>query len=154
VHNKLNLHGQFTGLFWLLLSIFVCVISVQLGFGTFQTPGPGFLLFWSGVCLGVLGILLWLFDYTKKKEKSKTLDLWKGLNWNKVILVILALLVYVLLLPTIGYLIMTFCLLIFLFGTIERSKWWVRTVYALISVTATYVIFYLWLEVYLPRGLL
>ena len=154
MHKKWNLHGQFTGLFWLLLSIFVCAISLQLGFGTFQTPGPGFLLFGSGVALGVLAILLWLIDYAKKKERSRTLDLWKGLNWNKVILVILALLVYVLLLPTLGYLIMTFCLLVFLFGTIERSKWWVRAVYALITVTATYLIFYLWLGVYLPRGIL
>jgi putative tricarboxylic transport membrane protein len=153
VHKHLNLHGQFTGLLWLVLSIFICAISLRLGFGTFQTPGPGFLLFWSGVVLGILAVLLWLIDYAGKKERNKTLDLWRGLNWNKVILVFLALLVYALLLPTIGYLIMTFCLLVFLFSIIERSRWWVRAVFALITVTATYLIFYLWLEVQLPRGI-
>ncbi len=111
------------------------------------------MLFWSGIVLGILAILLWLIDYARKKERSKTLDLWRGLNWNKVILVLFALVAYVLLLPTVGYLIMTFCLLVFLFSIIERSRWWVRPVFALITVTATYLIFYVWLEVQLPRGL-
>ena len=148
-----NLRGQFIGLFWLALSIFICAMSIRLGIGTLQTPGPGFLLFWSGIVLGILAIILRLLDYSKKKERGRTMDLWKGLKWHKVISVLISLFIYIILLPRIGYLIMTFGLLVFLFSIIERSKLWVQVVFALITVITTYIIFYVWLDVQLPRGM-
>ena len=153
MHKHLNLHGQFTGLFWLAVSIFICVMSLQLGFGTFRTPGPGFLLFWAGIILGILGIILWFLANAKNKEIRKTLDLWKGLKWNKVIFVLVALYIYIFLLPKVGYLITTFVFLVFLFSIMERSRMWIQVAFALITATATYVVFYLWLGVQLPRGI-
>ena len=148
-----NLRGQFIGLFWLALSIFICAMSLRLGIGTFQTPGPGFLLFWAGIVLGILAIILRLIDYSKKKERGRTMDLWKGLKWHKVISVLISLFIYIILLPQIGYLIMTFGLLVFLFSIIERSKLWIQLVFAFVTVMATYIIFYVWLDVQLPRGM-
>jgi putative tricarboxylic transport membrane protein len=153
VHRILNLRGQLTGLFWLALSIFICAMSLRLGIGTFQTPGPGFLLFWAGIVLGILAIILRLLEYSKKKDRGRTMDLWKGLKWHKVISVQISLFIYIILLPPIGYLIMTFGLLVFLFSIIERSRLWVQVVFALITVIATYIIFYVWLDVQLPRGM-
>jgi hypothetical protein len=153
MYKKLNPRGQFIGLFWLALSIFTCITSIQLGIGTFQTPGPGFLLFWAGIVLGILAIILRLIDYSKKKDRGRTMDLWKGLKWHKVISVLISLFIYIILLPQIGYLIMTFGLLVFLFSIIERSRLWVQVVFALITVIVTYIIFYVWLDVQLPRGM-
>jgi len=128
-------------------------MSLRLGIGTFQTPGPGFLLFWSGIVLGILAIILRFLDYSKKKDRGRTMDLWKGLKWHKVISVLISLFIYIILLPRIGYLIMTFGLLVFLFSIIERSRLWVQVVFALITVIATYIIFYVWLDVQFPRGM-
>jgi|MudIll2142460700_1097286.scaffolds.fasta_scaffold337210_2 putative tricarboxylic transport membrane protein len=153
MNRRLDLRGQFTGLFWLALSIVICVLALRLGIGTLHTPGPGFLLFWSGILLGILAIILRLLDYSKKKDRGRTIDLWKGLKWHKVISVAIAMSIYILLLHRIGYLIMTFGLLVFLFRIVERSKPGAEVVFALITVITTYLLFYVWLDVQLPRGL-
>jgi putative tricarboxylic transport membrane protein len=153
VQRKSAFHGQFIGVCWLAVSIFTCVASLRLGIGTFQTPGPGFFLFWAGIGLGILAIVLRILDSSKKEGKGRTMDLWKELKWHKAVFVLISLFIYIILLPRIGYLIMTFGLLIFLFSVIERSRLWVQMVFALVTATATYIIFYLWLDVQLPRGI-
>lgn len=45
----MNLRDQLSGLFWLEISIFVCIEGLRIGIGTFQSPAPGFLPFWLGV---------------------------------------------------------------------------------------------------------
>jgi len=81
------------------------------------------------------------------------MNLWKGMEWHKVVLVIISLFLYVILLPRLGYLIATFGLLVLLFSTMRRQRPWVQVSSALIIVLATYGIFYLWLDVQLPRGI-
>lgn len=154
MNRRLDLRGQFTGLFWLALSIVICATALRLGLGTFRTPGPGFFLFLSGIILALLAIILRVLDYSNKKDRSRTMDLWKGLKWHKVISITIALFIYILLLPRVGYLISTFGLLVFFFNIIERSRLWAEVVFALIAVIATYFIFHVWLAVQLPRGIL
>jgi putative tricarboxylic transport membrane protein len=153
MNRRLDFHGQCTGLFWLALSVLICATALRLGIGTLHTPGPGFLLFWSGILLAILAVILRITDYSKKKDRGRTIDLWKGLKWHKVISVAIAMFVYVILLPRIGYLIMTFGLLVFLFRIVERAKLGAEVLFALITVIATYLLFYVWLDVQLPRGL-
>ena len=153
VNRRLDLRGQFTGLFWLALSIVICAMALRLGIGSVQTPGPGFLLLWSGILLAILAIILRLLDYSKKKDRGRTIDLWKGLKWHKVISIPISMFIYIILLPRIGYLMMTFGLLVFLFSIVERSKLWIQVVFAFITVMATYIIFYVWLDVQLPKGI-
>ena len=153
MNRRLDLRGQFTGLFWLALSIVICATALRLGIGALHTPGPGFFLFWSGILIAILAIILRILDYSKKKDRGRTMDLWKGLKWHKVICIMIALFVYILLLPRLGYLIMTFGLLVFLFSIIERSRLGAEVVFALIAVMGTYVLFHVWLDVQLPRGI-
>jgi apolipoprotein N-acyltransferase len=75
------------------------------------------------------------------------------MEWHKVILVIISLLLYVILLPGLGYLIATFGLLVLLFSVMRRQRPWTQVGSALIIVLATYGIFYLWLDVQLPKGI-
>jgi hypothetical protein len=140
------------GLFWLTLSIFVCVRAIREGFGTFGTPGPGFFPFWAGVFLGVLAILLRVEGIFRRTKGRNLRDLWKGVEWRKPVWVLMTLFIYGILLPRLGYLIATVGLLAFLFG-IRRVKLWVRLVSATITALASYVIFYICLGVELPRGI-
>ena len=144
---------QLSGLFWLAIAIFVCVESAQVGIGAFQTPGSGFLAFWSGVILGTFAILLIITSSLRKKEKEKTTDVRKGVMWSKVIFVLITLYTYTALLPLLGYLLATFGLMAFLFGIIGRRRIWFQIAGALITVLVTYVIFYRWLDVQLPKGI-
>ena len=49
--------------------------------------------------------------------------LWQGVKWRRSLSVVLAVLVYALLLPHLGYLIATFILMVVLFSLYDRKKW-------------------------------
>ena len=151
----MNIRDLSSGLFWLGISTFVCVKSNLLGIGTFRSPAPGFFPFWAGALLGMFAIFVMVKSFLlKKKGGKKIADLWKGMEWHKVIYVLFSLFVYVILLPKLGFLIATFGLMTFLFGIKGRPRLWLQAVSAIVIVLATYVIFHFWLEVQLPRGLL
>jgi len=148
----MNSRDRFSGFFWLAISILVCMESIKSGIGTFRSPGAGFLPFWSGVALGTFAIILVASDILKEKGGRKNINLWEGKRWRNVILILLSLFVYALLLPKLGYLITTFGLMAFLYSMIGRPRLWVQGVSALITVLVTYIIFHVWLEVQLPKG--
>ena len=149
----MNLRDQLGGLFWLGISVFVCIDSLRNGIGTFHSPGPGFFPFWSGVILGMLSIILVAKSMLKREWKGNIKDLWEGAEWNKVIWTLCSLFLYSLLLPIIGYLITTFGLMFFLIGMMGRSKVWIRVISAFIIVLVSYFIFYFFLDVRLPKGI-
>ena len=148
--NRRDLLG---GLFWLGISIFVCIESIRSDLKTFHNPGPGFMPFWSAVLLGTLAVILLITSGLEKKRKGKIGDLWKGVEWHKVIWVSLSLFLYAFLLPIMGYLITTFGLMAFCLGIMGRSKVWILGVSALIITVGSYVIFYILLDIQLPKGI-
>ena len=143
-----------SGVFWLTISLLVCMESARVDVGSFKRPGAGFLPFWAGIVLGIFGVALVITAALRKKPPEKKPPLWKGLEWYKVIIVLAGLIIYALLLSSVGYLIMTFALMLLLFGIIERPRLWVQLVTALITVFATYLVFYVWLSIQLPKGLI
>ena len=149
----MNLRDLLSGLFWLGIAIFVCIESILIDVGTFHYPGPGFLPFWAGVILGTFSIILLVISSPKKKFHVRVRDLWKGTEWKKVIGVLFSLFLYTILLPTMGYLITTFGLMIFLFVLMRGAKLWIQGVSAFIIVLLSYVIFYILLDIKLPIGI-
>ncbi|MBP1708924.1 MAG: hypothetical protein H6Q40_713 [Deltaproteobacteria bacterium] len=150
----MSLRNQWSGLFWLVFSIFVCVEAIRMGTGSFSSPGPGLLPFWSGVVVGTLAILLLVVGTLTREEGGKIKNLWRGMNWRTVILVSASLVIYCILLPRLGFLITTFGLMTLLFSIVKRSRLWIQMFTALVTVLVTYVTFYVWLGVQLPKGLL
>jgi putative tricarboxylic transport membrane protein len=142
---------QLSSLFWLAISIFVCVESIQAHVGSFRSPGPGFLPFWSAVVLGGLAMVLAVTSFLKKEGEKVTKE-WIGVKWSKVIFVLASLFVYSVLLTRLGYLITTFGLMLFLFSLTGRPKMWIWVGSAILTTVVTYFIFYIWLNVQLPRG--
>lgn len=149
----MNFRDIVSGLFWLGISISVCLVSIPLGIGTLHSPGPGFFPFWSAVVLGIFSIALMITNILKGKVEEKISSLWKGTDWHKVILVLSSLFIYAILLPRLGYLIATSGLLTFLFTLLSRQRLWIQGASALIIVVASYLIFYIWLKVQLPKGI-
>jgi len=88
-----------------------------------------------------------------REEGGKIKNLWRGMNWRTVILVSASLVTYCILLPRLGFLITTLGLMTLLFSVIRRSRPWIQVVTALVTVLVTYVTFYVWLGVQLPKGL-
>ena len=150
----MNSRDQISGLFWLGISIFVCLESRRVGIGKFQSPEPGFLPFCGGVVLGIFAIILLIINGLKKQNEKEITNLWKGVEWGKVIMVFCALFIYTALLAKVGYLLMTFGLMAILFGILEKRRLWIRGIAALFTALATYFVFYTWLKIQLPKGIL
>ena len=150
----MNSRDRMSGLFWLGISVFVCLESYKVGIGTFQSPEPGFLPFLGGTILGIFAIILLIINGLKKQPEKEITNLWKGMQWGKVILVLSALFIYTALLAKIGYLLMTFGLMAVLFAILEKRRLWIRGIAALFAALATYFVFYTWLNIQLPKGIL
>jgi putative tricarboxylic transport membrane protein len=145
---------QTSGLFWLLAGTGVALTSLQYGFGTFVSPGAGFITFFAGTLLCLLSLILLISTWRKQKAQSRLGDLWKGLEVWKAIYVLGLLVLYALVLQTLGFLVSTFLLLTLLFR-VKAQYALTRVVLLsfLISVWA-YLLFDVWLKVQLPKGIL
>lgn len=148
----MNRRDLLASLFWLGVSIFVCIEAVESEIGTFHTPGPGFLPFLSGLFLGILAMILFI-RATLQKGRPKIADLWKDLQWSKLIWVSFSLFLFCLLLPILGYLITTFGLMVFLLCMIEQKRVWAQGVSALLIALVSYIVFYILLDVRFPKGI-
>ena len=148
----MRFRDQVSGFFWLALSVFVCIESTRATIGTFHSPGPGFSPFWLGAILGAVSIIL-LLKNILSKEEGNIVNLWKGTSWGRVLLIPISLFAYAILLPKLGYLVSTCGLMTLLVVIIERKRIWLDVVIALTVVLVSYLIFHVWLNVSLPKGL-
>src|SRR5512140_1850546 len=54
----------------LVLSCWLVIESLNYDYTTDYTPGPGFLPFWLGICLGLLSLFL-LFDSIRRRDAKE-----------------------------------------------------------------------------------
>jgi len=140
---------RWTGLFFILFSLYVCVESWRLGVGSFFRPGAGFFPYYSSLLLGLLSLILGLLAFRGKVEKAE--------SWTDVgntVTVSLAVLGFALLLTWLGFVITTFLFIFFLLRAVERRGWLLSAGAALFISAAFYVVFGLWLKAQLPPGIL
>ena len=136
-----------SALFWLAVAIFFSIEALtHLKLGTLHQPGPGFFPFWAGIVLGLLSLVL-IFNSLKNREKLSL----SGLKSSKFLLATGAILAYLLLLETLGFVTITF-LFLFLLLRLEYKGWMFSAVSALLGALASYAIFQLWLKTQLPSG--
>ena len=147
---------QFSSLFWFVLGLVILFLSYHLGLGTLTSPGPGFLPFWCALILSALslGVFFHRLLIHSGGEPQKIRELWGGVRWLRGVFVVLALLGYTLVFSSLGYLLSTLALLLFLFKTIEPQRWTVAIGGAVLASLISFVVFALWLDVQLPRGIL
>ena len=142
------------------MGIGICLGSIKLKLGDFHTPGAGFLPFFSGVLLGIFGLILMLSmllsqEREEKNEvdgKDRTKRHWRSfLNPSLTMVILFG---YILMLEPLGFLLTTFVCLLLLFKLSEPKKW--VTPLALSGATAvlSYLVFSVWLQCQLPKGLL
>jgi hypothetical protein len=143
---------QIACLFWIIVSLFVCTGAIGLKLGTPSDPGPGFLPFGTGALLGILA-LGHLLKVSRAPSGGESKEfLWQELNWQRCLSVVLAVFVYALLLPHLGYLVATFILMFVLFSLYDRRRWAVMAPASLLVIGITYLVFHVWLKVQFPSG--
>ena len=136
-----------SGVFWLAVALFAAAQGLALKLGSLNRPGPGFFPFWGGVVLGLLSTVLVVSSLRRGARGSSRLRPESA----KPLVVVGALLGYLLLLETLGFVAVTFSFLLFLF-LLERRGWGFSIVSAAAGAFVSYVLFQLWLKTQLPTG--
>jgi len=113
----------------------------------------GFMAFGASIVLGILSLILF-FKTILKKEEVKGEPLFAGKLWKRVLLIVIALLIYTKLMPLTGYLIGTFLLMSFIFWVANVRKWWWVLTSSFLTTIITYYVFSVWLRCQFPTGFL
>ncbi len=145
------LHDRASSIFFFAVSVIVFVGSIQLGLGTTRQPGPGFITFGASGLLGILSIIGFLRTFSGKVKYREVL--FGNILWWRVVLSGLAILACALLMPTLGYLITTFLLMLFLYCMIHEQKWYWVIISSLLSSLGSYYLFSKLLNCQFPDGL-
>ena len=145
---------RISGIFWLCFAVLVIIQSYHLGLGTLHKPGPGFLFFWVNIILGIMSLIVLIRTWVGKKEEGPQLAFFGGQNISKIVFVMISLFLYALLMETVGFIPVTLLLFIFLLGIIEKKKWYYTLFVSIVVTVISYLIFEIWLQSQLPKGLL
>jgi len=146
------LQTKYPAFFLLLLSIYVCWVSLHLGLGTLHKPGAGFIPFWSGIFLGILTLIvliqnIWFNKANRADEKKEKT------NWKAVILTLVALFISILSLKHLGFIISTTLFVVILLKCVERKGWFITILASSALTLASYYLFKVWLQTELPKGI-
>jgi putative tricarboxylic transport membrane protein len=145
---------RISGIFWLIFSALVIIESYRLGLGTLHQPGPGFLFFWASIALGIMALVVLIRAWISQKDGEPKISIFGTQNTRKIILVLISLFLYAILMETLGFILVTLLLFIFLMGIIEKKKLWFTVFVGLVVTVIAYLIFEIWLKSQLPKGLL
>jgi len=91
-----------------------------------------------------------------KKDKTERGSLFSGMLWQRVAVVVIALVVYSVVMPLIGYLISTFCLMTLLLWILEpaRKRWFLwPLITSSLTTGLSYYVFSVLLNCQFPAGL-
>ena len=136
-----------SGLAWLAVALFAATQGLSLGLGSLHRPGPGFFPFWGGVVLGLLSILLVVRSPARDAPGTPRL----APDTVRPIVAAGAILGYLFLLETLGFVPVTFLFLLLLFR-LEQRSWAFSAASAAAGAVASYALFQLWLKTQLPTG--
>lgn len=132
---RLNVTQGVSGLIFVVCVIYL-IKAFQLKFGTFRSPGVGFLPVVSGVGATILSLYHLIASFRNQIESE-------AINWHKIGIFGLSLLLYSLIIEAVGYAIATLALLLILIKLFGGSGW-VRP--AVISVSVAYGSYYIFSE--------
>jgi putative tricarboxylic transport membrane protein len=147
---KMNFIGS---VFWLMMGFLICEESWRINLGEFRNPGPGFLPFGAGLILAGLALVLLVTPLRGRDSEGKAFWTERS-RWLKISLTLASIFFYGFLLEPLGFLLMTFLIMGFLFRVIEPQRWRIVMAGAFFSAVGAYLIFEVWLKVELPKGFL
>jgi putative tricarboxylic transport membrane protein len=145
-------NNRYTAVFWAVLGLYIAFEGYRLQLGTLQGPKSGFLIFWAGIFLSGLSLILFIQTFFMKDEAKKAI--WNGLRWQNGLKLVAALTVYTLFFKWAGFLLCTLVLLLFLLKSLASTRWSAAIVISVATTVACYIIFGVFLDSRFPEGML
>ena len=133
----------------MLLSLYVIVGSIQLGFGTLKEPDAGFFPFLGGLVILISNGTV-LFQKARESE-----PIFKEKPGVKIFLsMILIFVFWIIVMPSLGYVIVSFMVAFSLFKLMKLEGWIKPLMLSVGIALFIYLLFDYWLYIDLPRGIL
>ena len=145
-------NDQRSSLIWLIIGLAILFYSGKYGLGQMSSPGPGFVPFLSGLVIVGLALIVFFQQFGNGVREGLE-GLWRQKDWPVTLKVMGALTLYAIFLQTVGFLLVTFLLVLYLFRAIEPLGWRKVIAGALGTAFSAYLIFDFWLQAQLPRGI-
>jgi hypothetical protein len=147
--------GTGEGVFWICLGVVICVIAWGFDLGNFREPGAGFIAFFCGLSVGGIGIIMVAARAAARNRSSGStkgrVDL-HVLTRPRLLYCLALLLAYIVLLNSLGYILVTLFLMWGMSYDWEQRNWFWSTLFSIITVAVSYLMFEVWLHIQLPRG--
>ncbi len=143
---------RLSGLFFILLSVILCLTTLELPGWSLESPGPVVFPLLLGLSLLILSIIF--FVQSRSSPSSAFSSLFSKGEVLRVIYLLGAFFLCVITLEWIGFVVSIFALMVFLLTGIGGKRIAGSIFFSLISSLSIYVIFTRLLGVRLPRGVL
>ena len=140
--------------FWFFFSTIVLVHSIRMGVGSLGNPGMGFMACGASGIMALLSLILLIQTFIRGKGAEESVHPFAGLMLGKVVGFVIAVLFYILLLSSLGYLIATFLLMACLLLIVGRRKWSLLILFPALSSLVSYYVFAKLFQCPLPMGIL
>jgi putative tricarboxylic transport membrane protein len=145
-------NDQRSSVVWFIVGLAIAFYSGKYGLGKLSSPGPGFVPFLSGLAIAGLALVVFLHQLTRGTQENLK-PLWSGKDWPTMLKILGALVLYASFLKDLGFLLVTFLLIVYLFRVIKPMGWIKVLGGAFLTAFGSYAVFELWLQAQLPRGI-
>jgi putative tricarboxylic transport membrane protein len=120
--------------------------------GTFG-PGSGFFPFWLGIILAGLSLILVVGATLRPKDPEDRSPFPGRTALFAVTKVLVGLILFTLLMETMGFILNTFIFVIYLMKVVQGERWWVTLLIAVATTACLYIVFQVLLGITLPRNM-
>ena len=148
---RINNAELWGGTIWFAISLFVLEQGRSLGHGTVNQPGMGFMMFWLGLVMAGLSLVVAL--QAIKSEGPSVRSLWAGTRWQKTLIVIATFVVYAYAFTRLGFLLSTIPLMLVLLRAIDPVRWTVAIPLSLGAPLLVWWVLQRLLQIQLPTGM-
>ena len=143
-----------TGIVLLVLSGYVIQEAWRMPPSASFGPGSGFLPFWLGVVLAAFATILLVSAWRRQATEKDGEPVFPGKQaLLGITLVLVGLAAYIFLIEILGYLVDTFLFIVYLMKVVEREKWPLTLMVAVITTAALFIIFQFLLQIKLPSNM-
>jgi putative tricarboxylic transport membrane protein len=132
----------------LIFGLAIMALALQMGFGSLKRPGSGLFPFFCGLIIFLANAIL------LRRKSQWSPSLFSSQEMKRFIWMTAPIILWVLLMPFLGYVFMTFLSTLFLSKILRLEGWRKPLILSLGTTGLSYVLFGYYLYLDLPRGIL
>jgi putative tricarboxylic transport membrane protein len=141
-------------LVWFIVGAASIYGAIDLGIGSMEEPGSGFMAFTGGCFIALMALLVFFQSYQADPAlQTRVSSLWHGVNWSRSIAITLLTLIFILSFEKLGFFASGFLLLVTIMRWLEGLRWITSLIVPLVVVVSTYLLFHKVLQISLPSGI-